>query len=56
MPDYSTEALKRGIESAKVNIQTFENAITKERNTISEYYGMIETIQRKQREANVNPN
>jgi len=50
---YSTESLENGIESCKKNIQTFEDAIDKERNTIKEYRDMIETVQRKEREEKV---
>ena len=50
MAGYSTESLEAGIEAAKKNIKIFEDAITKERNTISEYHGMIDTIRRKQNE------
>ncbi len=50
---FSVESLERGIESCKKNIQTFEDAIDKERNTIKEYRQMIETIERKEREAKV---
>lgn len=49
---YSVESLENGIEAAKKNILIFEDAIVKERNTISEYYNMISTIQRKEREKN----
>ena len=48
---YNIESLEKGIEAAKKNIKTFEEAIEKERNTIEEYYVMIEVIERKQREA-----
>lgn len=50
---YSIESLENGIESCKNNIQTFEDAIDKERNTIKEYRVMIEVVERKQREASV---
>lgn len=52
MADYSTESLKAGIEASEKNIRVFEDAITKERNTILEYHDMIETIQRKSQETN----
>jgi len=48
---YSMESLERGIEACKKNIKTFEDAIDKERNTIKEYRFMIDTIERKKREA-----
>jgi prefoldin subunit 5 len=50
---YSIESLENGIESCKKNIKTFEDAIDKERNTIKDYRDMIETVQRKEREAKV---
>lgn len=52
MAGYSVESLESGIEAAKKNIGVFEGAITKERNTITEYHDMISTIQRKEREHN----
>ena len=39
---FNSESLERGIEQCKNNIKTFEDAIQKERNTIKEYYEMIE--------------
>ncbi len=51
MPDYSVGSLERGIESCQKNICTFEEAIDKERATIKEYRFMIDTIERKRREA-----
>lgn len=51
MANYSTESLKAGIESCKKNITVFEEAITKERATITEYYEMISVIERKERES-----
>lgn len=51
MPGYNIEALERGIKAIKKNIQTFEDAIFRERQTITEYYDMIETVKRKQRES-----
>ena len=50
---YSIESLENGIESCKKNIQTFEDAIDKERVTIKEYRVMIDAVERKQREAKV---
>lgn len=47
MPNYSVDSLEMGIEGARKNIQTFENAIDKERQTISDYYNMIFIIQQK---------
>jgi len=48
---YSVESLEKGIEKAKENIKIFEDAIDKERNMIKEYRSMIDTIERKKREA-----
>lgn len=53
MLNYDKEALERGIESAKKNIKTFEDAIEKERATIAHYYEIIEIIIKKQRTQNV---
>lgn len=50
---YSVESLENGIEACKKNIKTFEDAIEKERNTIKEYHEMIDTVQRKEREAKI---
>lgn len=47
MTGFSVESLENGILAAKKNIDIFEDAITKERDTISEYYDMIATIKRK---------
>ena len=46
---YSTESLEHGIEQCKKNIQTFEEAIKKERDTIDQYYGMIDALKEKAR-------
>jgi hypothetical protein len=48
---YSTEALERGIEAKKKNIKVFEKAIEDERKGIEEYYGMIDVLKQKKREA-----
>jgi ribosomal protein S4E len=48
---YDKKALLDGIEACKNNIVTFEDAIGRERDTIKEYYFMIDTIERKEREA-----
>jgi len=53
MGGFSVESLENGIESCKKNIQTFEDAIDKERNTIKEYREMIDTVERKEREAKI---
>ena len=42
---YSVESLRAGIEKAKVNITTFEEAIEGERNTIKEYRLLIDEIE-----------
>ena len=47
---HSIEGLERGIEHAKKNIKTFEDAIKKERETIDEYHKMIDTLKQKQRD------
>ncbi len=44
---YSVESLHNGIQSCKVNIKTFEDAIGKERETIANYKWMIERIEEK---------
>jgi tetratricopeptide (TPR) repeat protein len=46
---YSVEGLENGIEQARKNIQTFEDAIQKERDTIDEYYRMIDVLKEKER-------
>ena len=46
---HSIEGLERGIEHCKKNIETFEDAIQKERNTIDEYYRMIDALKEKER-------
>jgi hypothetical protein len=45
---YNLEALERGIEKCKENIKVFEDAIEKERDTIKEYYGMMDTLRNKE--------
>ena len=52
-PTYSTDGLLAGIEAAKNNIKTFEEAIAKEYATISEYRVMIEALERKKHEAEI---
>lgn len=47
MPNYSVDNLKHGIQQARKNIQTFEDAIEKENETIKQFKFMIETIERK---------
>jgi hypothetical protein len=51
MTGFSVESLDNGIESCKKNILIFEEAIEKERATIKEYRGMIETIGEQERMA-----
>ena len=46
---YSVEGLENGIENCKKNISTFEEAIQKERDTIDEYYRMIDVLKEKER-------
>ena len=46
---HSIDGLKRGIEHAKKNIKTFEDAIEKERETISKFYEMIDVLKQKER-------
>jgi hypothetical protein len=46
---YSIEGLENGIEQARKNIKTFEDAIQKERDTIDEYYKMIDILKEKER-------
>jgi len=46
---YSVEGLENGIEQARKNIKTFEDAIQKERDTIDEYYKMIDVLKEKER-------
>ncbi len=45
---FSIESLERGIEGCKKNIKVFEEAIDKERDQIKEYYGMIDTLRKKE--------
>jgi len=47
---YSIESLKNGIVACEKNIETFEQAIKTERETIKDYQFMIETSERKERE------
>ena len=42
---YEIQGLKDGIERAKINIQTFKDAIDRELQTIIEYEGMIKFIE-----------
>ena len=49
---YEIKGLKDGIERAKINIQTFKDAIDKELETIAEYERMIKFIE-EARDANL---
>lgn len=53
MTDYSVESLENGIVACNKNIKTFEEAIVKERETIKEYYDMIDVVKRKERESKI---
>ena len=44
---YEIDPLKEGIKRAKVNIKTFEDAINRELETITEYEGMIKVLEEK---------
>tara|TARA_R110000772_G_C13310282_1_gene440275 strand:+ start:12945 stop:13130 length:186 start_codon:yes stop_codon:yes gene_type:complete len=46
---YNPEALEAGILKCKDTIEVFEKAIEKERDTIKEYRGMIEVIEKRER-------
>lgn len=45
--NYDTDALKKNIEAAKVNIKTFEAAIQREKDTIRQYREYIRVIEEK---------
>ena len=45
--DYDIDGLTRGIDACKRNIETFEQAIEKERQTIKEYKIMIDHLKEK---------
>ena len=47
MIDYDIEALKENVQKCKVNIKTFEKAISGERDTIAQYRHMIEVLEQK---------
>lgn len=47
---YDPDALERGIAKCRVNIQTFEDAIERERQTMKDYREMIDSIERRERE------
>ena len=49
---YEIKGLKDGIERAKINIQTFRDAMDKELETITEYERMIKFIE-EARDANL---
>ena len=48
MPNFSVDNLRHGIQQARKNIKTFEDAIEKENETIKQFKFMIETIERKE--------
>ena len=48
MPNFSVDNLRHGIQQARKNIKTFEDAIDKENETIKQFKFMIETIERKE--------
>ena len=48
MPNFSIDNLRHGIQQARKNIQTFEDAIEKENETIKQFKFMIETIEKKE--------
>jgi hypothetical protein len=43
---YNVDSLNNGIEAGKKNIKIFEAAIEKERDTINQYYDMIDTLKK----------
>ena len=49
---YEIQGLRDGIERAKINIQTFKDAIDKELQTITEYESMIKFIE-EERDVNL---
>lgn len=50
MPDYNKDSLRAGIQNCRKNIQVFEDAIRKEKETIQEYNFYISEILRKEKE------
>lgn len=48
---YSVESLYNGIQSCRVNIKTFEDAIERERKTIANYKWMIDKLEEKKENA-----
>ena len=44
---YEVADLKEGIERCKINIKTFEDAINKELETITDYEKMIKVLEEK---------
>jgi hypothetical protein len=51
MPNYSVDGLKAGIDNCRKNIQVFEDAIRKEKETIQEYSFYISEILKKEKAA-----
>jgi prefoldin subunit 5 len=45
--DYDVEALRENVQKCKKNIDTFEQAIQAERDTIAQYRHMIEVLEQK---------
>jgi hypothetical protein len=50
MPKYNKDSLRNGIENCRKNIQIFEDAIRKEKQTIQEYSFYISEILKKEKE------
>ena len=50
---YSIDGLQAGIGNCRKNIQVFEDAIRKEKETIQQYEFMISQLVRKDKEARV---
>lgn len=50
MPDYNIDSLRAGIQNCRKNIQVFEDAIRKEKETIQEYNFYISEILKKEKE------
>ena len=47
--DYDIDALEDGIKKCKVNIETFEEAIEGEWDTIKQYRNIIKTLREKEK-------
>lgn len=46
---YNIDSLEAGIDQCKVSIKALEDAADRERETIKEYRGMIDTLQERER-------